>query len=186
MAVLGGERFSLTGREFDLLVHLVSHAGEAFSRERLMREVWEWDFGDTSMVTVQVRRLREKVEADPGAPKRLVTASGVIAVILAFYGVYFLLALPLVRLRARTLAIIAAVLAAVAPQAAFGVSSLLLSGDVVDRINAYDPLERLGGNGLLSLLLNGFYPASTWMPFVIAGMALGRLDLAARAVQRRL
>ncbi|HEY6797070.1 MAG TPA: hypothetical protein VI248_20550, partial [Kineosporiaceae bacterium] len=109
-----------------------------------------------------------------------------IAVILAFYGVYFLLALPLVRLRARTLAIIAAVLAAVAPQAAFGVSSLLLSGDVVDRINAYDPLERLGGNGLLSLLLNGFYPASTWMPFVIAGMALGRLDLAARAVQRRL
>ncbi|HEY6797072.1 MAG TPA: response regulator transcription factor [Kineosporiaceae bacterium] len=77
VAVLDGERLSLTGREFDLLVHLVSHAGEAFSRERLMREVWEWDFGDTSTVTVHVRRLREKVEADPGAPKRLVTVWGV-------------------------------------------------------------------------------------------------------------
>ncbi|MET9846135.1 DUF418 domain-containing protein [Streptomyces ossamyceticus] len=108
-----------------------------------------------------------------------------ILVILAFYGVYFLLALPLVRLRAKTLAITAAVLAFVAPPAAFGLNQLL-TPSVTESINAYDPIARLGGDGLLSLLLNGTYPAITWMPFVIAGMALARLDLAAGAVQRRL
>ncbi|MCC9710339.1 DUF418 domain-containing protein [Streptomyces sp. MNU76] len=108
-----------------------------------------------------------------------------IAVILAFYGVYFLLALPLVRLRARTLAITAAVLAVVAPQAAFGLQ-WLLSESVAETLITYDPIARLGGEGLLSLLLYGTYPAITWMPFVIAGMALARLDLAAGAVQRRL
>jgi DNA-binding response OmpR family regulator len=77
VAELGGRRLTLTGREFDLLAHLVAHPGEAFSREQLMRQVWEWDFGDTSTVTVHVRRLREKVEADPGAPQRLVTVWGV-------------------------------------------------------------------------------------------------------------
>jgi uncharacterized membrane protein YeiB len=108
-----------------------------------------------------------------------------IFVILAFYGVYFLLALPLVRLRARTLAITAAVLAVVGPQAAFGLKWLL--GESAARsIDAYDPIARFGGDGLLSLLLDGYYPAITWMPFVIAGMALARLDLASGAVQRRL
>ncbi|XVV00693.1 DUF418 domain-containing protein [Actinosynnema sp. CA-248983] len=106
-------------------------------------------------------------------------------VILAFYGVYFLLALPLLRLRARTLAIIAGVLALVTPQLAFVLKSLLTE-PVQQAVNAYDPLERLGGTGVLDLLLTGLYPTITWMPFVIAGMALGRLDLAARAVQRRL
>jgi len=108
-----------------------------------------------------------------------------IFVILAFYGVYFLLALPLVRLRARTLAIIAAVLAVVGPQAAFGLKQLM-SKSMAESINAYDPLARLGGDGLLSLLLDGYYPAITWMPFVVAGMALARLDLTAGVVQRRL
>ncbi|WP_327348883.1 DUF418 domain-containing protein [Streptomyces europaeiscabiei] len=108
-----------------------------------------------------------------------------ILVILAFYGVYFLLALPLVRLRARTLAIIAAVLAVVGPQAAFGLK-WLLGESTAKSINAYDPIARLGGDGLLGLLLDGNYPAITWMPFVVAGMALARLDLAVGAVQRRL
>ncbi|MFZ0158908.1 MAG: response regulator transcription factor [Kineosporiaceae bacterium] len=67
----------VTGREFDLLVHLMTHPGQAFSRERLMREVWGWEFGDTSTVTVHVRRLREKVEPDPASPRRLVTVWGV-------------------------------------------------------------------------------------------------------------
>ncbi|MFB6720684.1 DUF418 domain-containing protein [Kribbella sp. NPDC056345] len=106
-------------------------------------------------------------------------------VILAFYGVYFLLALPLVRLRARTLAIIAVVLAMVTPQLAF-VLRWLLTEPVQQIINTYDPLERISTVGVLDLLLTGFYPTITWMPFVIAGMALGRLDLAARAVQRGL
>ncbi|TDC36903.1 DUF418 domain-containing protein [Micromonospora sp. KC213] len=106
-------------------------------------------------------------------------------VILNFYGVYFLVALPLVRLRARTLAITAAVLALVGPQVAFGLRTWL-GEPILNSINAYDPLERLCGVGVLDLLLTGFYPTITWMPFVIAGMALARLDLAAGAVRRRL
>ncbi|MEU1555507.1 DUF418 domain-containing protein [Streptomyces scabiei] len=108
-----------------------------------------------------------------------------IVVILAFYGVYFLLALPLIRLRARTLAITAAALAVIGPQASFGLTWLLGAAASRD-VNTYDPIARLGGDGLLSLLRDGTYPAITWMPFVIAGMALARLDLTAGAVQRRL
>ncbi|WIY01152.1 DUF418 domain-containing protein [Amycolatopsis mongoliensis] len=106
-------------------------------------------------------------------------------VILAFYGLYFLLALPLVRLPARTLAIIAAALAVVMPPLAFGVRSLLTE-PVTAALKAYDPLDRIDGVGLLDLLVTGFYPAMTWMAFVIAGMALGRLDLTASTVRRRL
>lgn len=106
-------------------------------------------------------------------------------IILAFYGVYFLLALPLTRLRARTLAIIAAALALVTPQLAF-VLNPLLTGPVVESINAFDPLKQLSDVGVIDLLFTGFYPTITWMPFVIAGMALGRLDLSKTAVQWRL
>ena len=67
---------SLTPREFDLLGYLMSHPGEAFTKEQLMRRVWGWDFGDTSTVTVHVRRLREKVETDPSDPRLVVTARG--------------------------------------------------------------------------------------------------------------
>ncbi|MCX5337512.1 DUF418 domain-containing protein [Streptomyces sp. NBC_00140] len=106
-------------------------------------------------------------------------------VILAFYGVYFLLALPLVRLRARTLAIIAAALALVTPQLSFALNSLLTE-PVRQSVDAYDPLHRLSDVGVLDLLFTGFYPTITWIPFVIAGMALARLDLSATAVQWRL
>jgi len=106
-------------------------------------------------------------------------------VILAFYGLYFLLALPLVRLPARTLAIIAAALAVVMPPLAFGVRTLLTE-PVTAALKAYDPLDRIGGVGILDLLVTGFYPAMTWMAFVIAGMALGRLDLSDGTVRRRL
>ncbi|MFD9981502.1 DUF418 domain-containing protein [Streptomyces massasporeus] len=106
-------------------------------------------------------------------------------IILGFYGVYFLLALPLVRLRAMTLAITAAAFALVTPQLAFALNALL-SESVQQSINAYDPLRRLSEVGVLDLLLTGFYPALTWMSFVIAGMALGRLDLSSGTVQKRL
>ena len=76
-ATLAGEALSLTGREFDLLAHLMAHPGEALSRDDLMQQVWGWSFGDQSTVTVHVRRLREKVEADPRSPRRLVTVWGV-------------------------------------------------------------------------------------------------------------
>ncbi|MFF7792825.1 DUF418 domain-containing protein [Streptomyces sp. NPDC007991] len=106
-------------------------------------------------------------------------------IILAYYGVYFLLALLLVRLSAKTLAIIAAGIALVMPQLAF-VLKMWLSDSVQQSINAYDPLEKLSTVGVLDLLLTGLYPTITWMAFVIAGMALARLDLTAATVQRRL
>ncbi|TGZ11976.1 DUF418 domain-containing protein [Streptomyces rhizosphaericola] len=105
-------------------------------------------------------------------------------IILAFYGVYFLLALPLVQLRAGTLALIAAGLALLTPQLAFALKTLL-SESAQQSVNAYDPLKALSDVGVLDLLLTGFYPALTWMPFVVAGMALARLDLSAAAVQWR-
>ncbi|MCD7440590.1 DUF418 domain-containing protein [Streptomyces lincolnensis] len=106
-------------------------------------------------------------------------------IILAYYGVYFLLALLLVRLSAKTLAIIAAGIALVMPQLAF-VVKMWLSDSVQQSINAHDPLEKLSTVGVLDLLLTGLYPTITWMAFVIAGMALARLDLTAATVQRRL
>nr|WP_223006856.1 DUF418 domain-containing protein [Streptomyces roseirectus] len=106
-------------------------------------------------------------------------------IILGFYGVYFLLALPLLRLSARTLALVAAGLAVVTPQLAFVLTSQL--GESVQRsIDAHDPLKALSEVGVLDLLLTGFYPALTWMSFVVAGMALARMDLSAVAVQKRL
>jgi DNA-binding response OmpR family regulator len=76
-ASLRGGELALTTREFDLLMFLMSHPGEAFTREQLLEKVWGWDFGDQSTVTVHVRRLREKVEAAPAKPLRIVTVWGV-------------------------------------------------------------------------------------------------------------
>jgi DNA-binding response OmpR family regulator len=76
-ATKNGAPVALTSREFDLLAHLMAHPGTAFSRDQLMRKVWEWDFGDTSTVTVHVRRLREKVEPDPASPTLVATVWGV-------------------------------------------------------------------------------------------------------------
>ncbi|HET9761060.1 MAG TPA: response regulator transcription factor [Nocardioidaceae bacterium] len=72
-----GRELALTAREFDLLLHLVTHPGVAFSRDQLLADVWGWSFGDQSTVTVHVRRLREKVEQDPTRPTRLRTVWGV-------------------------------------------------------------------------------------------------------------
>lgn len=66
-------QLKLTTREFDLLAFLAAHPGETFSKEQLLRRVWGWDFGDTSTVTVHVRRLREKVERDPSDPQIVLT-----------------------------------------------------------------------------------------------------------------
>jgi DNA-binding response OmpR family regulator len=74
---VAGRPVTLTAREFDLLVHLMAHPGRAFTRTQLMNDVWGWEFGDTSTVTVHVRRLREKLEPDPSRPRRLVTVWGI-------------------------------------------------------------------------------------------------------------
>ncbi|MEU2764215.1 response regulator transcription factor [Streptomyces sp. NPDC007027] len=72
-----GRALALTLREFDLLAFLLRHPGRAFGREELMREVWGWDFGDLSTVTVHIRRLRGKVEDDPARPRLIRTVWGV-------------------------------------------------------------------------------------------------------------
>jgi DNA-binding response OmpR family regulator len=75
-AHLHGAELSLTTREFDLLAYLMAHAGRAYTRAELLAEVWGWEFGDQSTVTVHVRRLREKIEADPTRPSRIATIWG--------------------------------------------------------------------------------------------------------------
>jgi DNA-binding response OmpR family regulator len=75
-AELAGTGLPLTTREFDLLAFLVGHPGRAFTRTELLAQVWGWDFGDQSTVTVHVRRLREKIEADPTHPRRIATIWG--------------------------------------------------------------------------------------------------------------
>ncbi|GGQ03369.1 DNA-binding response regulator [Streptomyces griseomycini] len=76
-ATRNGAELALTVREFDLLVFFLRNPGRAYAREELMREVWGWDFGDLSTVTVHVRRLRGKVEDDPARPRLIRTVWGV-------------------------------------------------------------------------------------------------------------
>jgi DNA-binding response OmpR family regulator len=73
----GGRLVQLTSREYDLLLFLMRNPRQAFTREQLLSEVWGWTFGDTSTVTVHVRRLREKLESDPTVPRRIITVWGV-------------------------------------------------------------------------------------------------------------
>jgi two-component system response regulator ResD len=73
-----GEEVALTQREFDLLLFLARHPGQAFTRTQLMDAVWQYAFySDTSTVTVHVRRLRAKIEADPAQPRHIQTVWGV-------------------------------------------------------------------------------------------------------------
>jgi len=60
----------LTPTEFDLLYHLMLHAGQVFSSERLLQEVWDfpYDTGSTDLVRAHIKNLREKIEADPRNP----------------------------------------------------------------------------------------------------------------------
>lgn len=104
-----------------------------------------------------------------------------VEVILAFYGLYFLLVLPLVRLTARTLAITAGASALVLPQILYVVHGALDSAEP-GGIWAWPG----DADGILSLLFTGSYPALSWVPFVVAGMAVARLDLAATVVRVRL
>ncbi|GAB7045309.1 response regulator transcription factor [Catenuloplanes indicus JCM 9534] len=77
IATRAGVPLSLTVREFDLLAFLLGSPGRAWSRTDLLSRVWGWQFGDQSTVTVHVRRLREKIEDDPAAPRRIHTVWGV-------------------------------------------------------------------------------------------------------------
>ncbi len=69
----GGEPVALTAREFDLLYYLAAHPRQIFTRQQLLHEVWNYDYGDLDTVTVHMSRLREKVEPRPGKPRHLRT-----------------------------------------------------------------------------------------------------------------
>jgi DNA-binding response OmpR family regulator len=72
-----GQEVDLTAKEFDLLWFLAQYPRQVFSREQLLNEVWDYLYvGDTSTVTVHIRRLREKIEADPTKPRYILTVWG--------------------------------------------------------------------------------------------------------------
>jgi DNA-binding response OmpR family regulator len=73
-----GREVSLTVKEFDLLWTLATHPRQVFNRDQLLDLVWGvTEYVDPSTVTVHVRRLREKIEADPSDPKHIQTIWGV-------------------------------------------------------------------------------------------------------------
>jgi two-component system, OmpR family, response regulator ResD len=76
--MVDGEEAMLTQREFELLLFLARHPGQAFTRDQLMDLVWQYAFFmDTSTVTVHIRRLRAKVERRPDDPRWIQTVWGV-------------------------------------------------------------------------------------------------------------
>lgn len=76
-ATLAGARVPLTARELELLAFFMRHPRQAFRREELLQHVWGTRYGDTSTITVHVRRIREKIEARPSRPERITTVWGV-------------------------------------------------------------------------------------------------------------
>jgi DNA-binding response OmpR family regulator len=72
-----GAEVALTHLEFELLFFLAHHPGQVFTRDHLMDTVWDGVYRDPTTVTVHVRRLRAKIEADPSEPRRLQTVWGV-------------------------------------------------------------------------------------------------------------
>jgi two-component system response regulator VicR len=72
-----GQLIDLTYREYLLLVYLMNNVGYVISREKLLSEVWGYDFyGDERTVDVAIRRLREKIEQDPSQPRYIRTKRG--------------------------------------------------------------------------------------------------------------
>ena len=73
-----GDESPLTAKEFDLLLFLASHPGQPFTRQQLMDKAWDFTYAaDASTITVHIRRLREKIEADPVRPRHIKTVWGV-------------------------------------------------------------------------------------------------------------
>lgn len=74
---LSSKPINLKPKEYELLLFLARHKGQVLSRELILQRVWGWDFsGGSRTVDVHVRWLREKIEADPTNPHRIVTVRG--------------------------------------------------------------------------------------------------------------
>ena len=73
-----GELLELSSTELRLLGELMRHAGQVLTREALLQRVWNYDYlGDSRLVDMAIKRLRDKVEDDPREPKRITTVRGV-------------------------------------------------------------------------------------------------------------
>lgn len=73
-----GEEKSFTTKEFDLLAFLVDHPNHVYTKEELFREIWDMDsVGDIATVTVHIKKIREKIEANTAKPKYIETIWGV-------------------------------------------------------------------------------------------------------------
>ena len=74
---IGTAVLPLKPKEYDLLLYLAQHRGQVLSREHILERVWGWDYvGDSRTGDVHVRWLREKIEAEPANPQRIVTVRG--------------------------------------------------------------------------------------------------------------
>ncbi len=75
---VAGKEAVLTAKEFDLLLYLIAHPSQVFSKSQLLDQIWGYDYiGDYNTINVHVRRLREKIEIDPSNPTHIKTVWGV-------------------------------------------------------------------------------------------------------------
>lgn len=75
---LNSESVALKPKEYDLLLYLVRHRGQALTREQILQEVWGWDYiGESRTVDVHVRWLRSKIEPNAAEPTRIITVPGI-------------------------------------------------------------------------------------------------------------
>jgi len=73
-----GKKVALTPKEFELLSFMAQHSAQVFTREQLFKQLWGEEYiGDTSTITVFIRKLREKIEKNPAKPEFLHTVWGV-------------------------------------------------------------------------------------------------------------
>ena len=75
---IGGDIVEIKPKEYELLAYFLRHKGQVLSRDKILEEVWGWEYGGGSRtVDVHVRWLRSKIENDPENPDRIVTVRGV-------------------------------------------------------------------------------------------------------------
>lgn len=104
-----------------------------------------------------------------------------LTVIIPFYGLYFLLSVPFLQLRARGLVVAAVAGLLIGPQLSFVLRGWVEAGTpltwFITLVDSIDPGHLIAEEGLSDLLLLGFYPAMSYFPLVLAGLAVGRMDL---------
>ncbi|CAH0167680.1 DUF418 domain-containing protein [Microbacterium sp. Bi128] len=133
------------------------------------------DIGASSRVAAQKIAVRAVLILALGTA--LVALGTPVKVILASYGVFFLLSLPFLRLAPRTLFILAGATAVAGPIASMLLRSSAVVTGALAQIDRVDPIALLSGEGVTRLLLTGVYPAITWMPFLFVGLGLGRIGV---------